>query len=638
MAAASLTTNTKSKNSDIPDNSNAHAQPTRETVESIVVAFVLAFLFRAFVAEAFVIPTGSMAPTLMGAHKDIQCEHCGQQYTSNASQEFDDESVRRIGRQVVVAVASTCPSCRGTNAFNLRGNANHGTFSGDRILVSKFDYILSKPKRWDVFVFKYPLDARMNYIKRLVGLPGEELLLQEGDVYVREDETSEYEIARKPPGKILAMKQLVNDTDRRSGALIGSGWPSPWQPTRVDTSNAWTINHAADDWSAKLSAQGEQSVLRYYHKVPSPTAWDQANAGEPIEPVDKHDSQLVTDFLAYNSWVDLRFSSLYEVKPAPIYKRILRMPYELELDESVTEENRAYDQAASYYKRKIGYSVPDVEYQGYHWVGDLYAEFDIDIASEQGKLLLDVVEFGIRFQCSIDVADGTVVLSVEGDGSEALFDKPLNGQTSLRGSSSHRVAISNFDDQIVLWVDGSVVEFDQTPEFNSWNARKGRQRRPYWTEADPLDAAPIGIGGQNLEMTVTRAQVSRDIYYIAVNRMFNDFVEFSSGIVHYIPDQAERRGLSNKPLEALNKIYSHPQWWEETDLFSSRRTATFQLGEKQYFPMGDNSAQSSDARVWATPYVDEQFLLGKALLVFWPHMWNAPIPFTPNLARMGLIH
>ncbi|MEM8735965.1 MAG: S26 family signal peptidase, partial [Planctomycetota bacterium] len=60
-------------------------QSTRETVESVVVAFVLAFLFRAFVAEAFVIPTGSMAPTLMGAHKDVFCEHCGEQYQASAS-------------------------------------------------------------------------------------------------------------------------------------------------------------------------------------------------------------------------------------------------------------------------------------------------------------------------------------------------------------------------------------------------------------------------------------------------------------------------------------------------------------------------------------------------------------------------
>src|SRR5262245_12956280 len=40
----------------------------KETVTSIVIAFILAFVFRGFVIEAFLIPTGSMAPTLMGAH------------------------------------------------------------------------------------------------------------------------------------------------------------------------------------------------------------------------------------------------------------------------------------------------------------------------------------------------------------------------------------------------------------------------------------------------------------------------------------------------------------------------------------------------------------------------------------------
>ena len=59
----------------------------RETVESIVIAFVLAFLFRTFEAEAFVIPTGSMAPTLMGRHKDVDCPKCGYRYQVSASEE-----------------------------------------------------------------------------------------------------------------------------------------------------------------------------------------------------------------------------------------------------------------------------------------------------------------------------------------------------------------------------------------------------------------------------------------------------------------------------------------------------------------------------------------------------------------------
>ena len=60
------------------ETSQEEVQSVRETIESIVVAFILAFLFRAFVAEAFVIPTGSMAPTLMGVMRTqrTRCKLC----------------------------------------------------------------------------------------------------------------------------------------------------------------------------------------------------------------------------------------------------------------------------------------------------------------------------------------------------------------------------------------------------------------------------------------------------------------------------------------------------------------------------------------------------------------------------------
>src|SRR5580704_13793773 len=77
---------------------------TRETIESVIIAFVLAFLFRTFEAEAFVIPTGSMAPTLMGKHKDVECPMCHYRYQANAS---DDQ---RDNRPVDVA-STTCPMC-----------------------------------------------------------------------------------------------------------------------------------------------------------------------------------------------------------------------------------------------------------------------------------------------------------------------------------------------------------------------------------------------------------------------------------------------------------------------------------------------------------------------------------------------
>src|SRR5271156_6355703 len=81
---------------------------TRETIESIAIAFAMAFLFKAFEAEAFVIPTGSMAPTLMGRHKDVVCPECGYRYSASGSEEADRQGNVRPGDQFQV-VECTCP-------------------------------------------------------------------------------------------------------------------------------------------------------------------------------------------------------------------------------------------------------------------------------------------------------------------------------------------------------------------------------------------------------------------------------------------------------------------------------------------------------------------------------------------------
>src|SRR5262249_38778878 len=61
----------------------------RDTVEAIVVSFTLAVAVRGFEAQAFVIPTGSIAPTLMGRHKEVACPQCGFLYAVNASGEVE---------------------------------------------------------------------------------------------------------------------------------------------------------------------------------------------------------------------------------------------------------------------------------------------------------------------------------------------------------------------------------------------------------------------------------------------------------------------------------------------------------------------------------------------------------------------
>lgn len=155
----------------------------KETLTSIIIAFVLAFVFRAFVIEAFVIPTGSMAPTLMGEHMRVNSPISGDEWAVGPWS-YD------AGRTGATAV-QTGPNGRGLTvtdpmsgvAIDLPPQARR---MGDRILVLKYLYSIYDPQRWDVVVFKSPPEPQTNYIKRLIALPNEQVALIDGDVFIRD--------------------------------------------------------------------------------------------------------------------------------------------------------------------------------------------------------------------------------------------------------------------------------------------------------------------------------------------------------------------------------------------------------------------------------------------------------------------
>ena len=64
---------------------------TREVVETIVFVVVLVLILKTFLAEAFVIPTGSMADTLLGYHREVSCDRCGYRFLVNFSNEVDPQ-------------------------------------------------------------------------------------------------------------------------------------------------------------------------------------------------------------------------------------------------------------------------------------------------------------------------------------------------------------------------------------------------------------------------------------------------------------------------------------------------------------------------------------------------------------------
>lgn len=112
----------------------------REYTEAIVVAALLALFIRAFVVQAFKIPSGSMKPTLL---------------------------------------------------------------IGDHILVNKFAYGIrlpiwntqlvhvSNPKRGDIIVFQYPVDPSKDFIKRVIGIPGDTVRIQNKKVFVNDQPLDE---------------------------------------------------------------------------------------------------------------------------------------------------------------------------------------------------------------------------------------------------------------------------------------------------------------------------------------------------------------------------------------------------------------------------------------------------------------
>ncbi|MBQ7594962.1 MAG: signal peptidase I [Synergistaceae bacterium] len=105
----------------------------RETIETIIWAFVLAMIIRTFIVQAFWIPSGSMIPTLE---------------------------------------------------------------VGDRVLVAKFWNVFFEPKRGSLYVFRYPVDRERDFVKRIIAIPGDVVDIQNGIVYINGEPTDEPYVKR----------------------------------------------------------------------------------------------------------------------------------------------------------------------------------------------------------------------------------------------------------------------------------------------------------------------------------------------------------------------------------------------------------------------------------------------------------
>jgi hypothetical protein len=187
--------------------------------------------------------------------------------------------------------------------------------------VSKYEFHFRSPRRFDVPVFKFPREpfepneqTTMNYIKRLVGLEGETIAVYGGDLYVAKDidysgqilpanpndawkseytypsayvamkafEQGKFELIRKTPDQIVAVRRPVFDLDEQPSVLSGAK-KTRWFPHQND-STGWEMRPAG------FVHRGEkEGWVRYQHIQPG---WK--------SPDDKMDNVFIEDFLAYN--------------------------------------------------------------------------------------------------------------------------------------------------------------------------------------------------------------------------------------------------------------------------------------------------------------------------------------------------
>lgn len=104
-----------------------------EVFESVAIAIILAVVIRLFLIEPFGVISGSMEPTLM---------------------------------------------------------------VNDRMLVSKVNYYVQEPKRGDIVLFKYPLDKKRNFVKRLIAVGGETVAAKNSKLYVNGQQVPEEYLPR----------------------------------------------------------------------------------------------------------------------------------------------------------------------------------------------------------------------------------------------------------------------------------------------------------------------------------------------------------------------------------------------------------------------------------------------------------
>jgi signal peptidase I len=564
------------------------------------VAFILAFVFRAFVVEAFVIPSGSMAPTLMGGHMRFRCEECGYQFDVNyPSPEQGDNitipsrtgprAVRSGGRviQKSISLSMHCPNC-GFKVPRVKADpyasaTDSPVHYGDRILVLKYLYQVQAPRRWDVVVFKSPSGEgkfETNFIKRLVGLPGEALMILDGDVYVAPSDVPElkrdWQVQHKHRKAQDALWRVVYDNDfyprNADASRQARPFVLPWQQT---AGNGW-----------KQPQKNEQMrVLTFSNPGGAGTLSFNKDANRAS----------ARSWLALADW----------------------LPY---------NETRPVNLTAD-----VDYYGPDMypeERIPWWYVSDVKVQFYWERKSGDGGIKVELTKRNDAFTAEITPQVAKVVHRAP-DGATKVIGE---ADVSFAAGGPMQIEFMNVDYQVTLYINGQKVIQSAREQYspNVSGLLKQHEDRLLMARGGASNESirmmfpppTIQISAEKQECEVSHLSLWRDIYYTPTYMSYGAEID---------------KGRPSAPIV----------------LYKSKRG---EVRENEYFVLGDNSILSGDARNWTDDVdlvegenlevesgrVPERFLLGKAFFVYWPAGYRPFSPgmpgIVPNFGEMRFIH
>lgn len=580
----------------------------RETLESILIAFILAFAFRAFVVEAFVIPTGSMAPTLLGKHVRIHCQDCGHHYPVDP---YDGQV--RAGTVITRAEGmppelgfGVCPMCFAENPIPQQRLSD-----GDRIVVQKAAYWFGNPRRWDVIVFKNPRVPHQNFIKRLTGLPNEDLVIVEGNVYVRpigEDgqPSGPWRIARKTdPDENPRWEQIqravwqpiFHSRHTPINANEPGRWNSPWRVgegrwlTGVDAGPGSDISGQTVKGRFQTVAEPGQIASLQYDWLRS----DQR--GRPAA-----NQRGIGVLYPYN-----QLKTLVGVAPLQVGANRF-IPFRPTTQHPIEEVRLAL--------RARMTPAPDA-------TAVIRLTSQVRIDDRPDSALADIA--------AIFESDGTTYLARRiQDQWLPLDDQPPATIQPWAGRPARHIELWVVDQELLLWVDGRCIQrFTFDLDFDS----TVRPREPLPRDFRPNLAIEFSAG----ELHIEEVQLDRDIYH-------------GSAEPHSVRDV----GVGETP--GTGTIVKTPQ---------GSIGYPVSIGADMFFTLGDNSPMSQDSRFWGSPdswvkhlllqdpdgtrlielnrghgMVPRELIMGRAFFVYFPAGYRlSPTGpgFIPNFGMMRFI-